>query len=95
MPESVARVATARPAPYMKQLCRHFGHRVEVSFDDERGEIHMATGVCRLAVTAAGELTLTATADDAESLEALSRVIGGHLERFGSRDELVVKWAAA
>jgi uncharacterized protein len=95
MPESVAHVATAKPAPYMKQLCRHFGHRVEVSFDDEQGEIHLASGVCRLAVTSTEELTLTATADDAESLETLSHVIGGHLERFGSRDELVVAWTPA
>jgi len=95
MPRSVARVATAKPAPYMKRLCRHFGHRVEVSFDGELGEIHMATGACRLAVTAPGELAPTATADDAESLERLSRVIGGHRERFGGRDELVVRWTPA
>ena len=36
---SIAHVATAKPGPYMKQLCRHFGHRNEVTFDDERGEI--------------------------------------------------------
>jgi uncharacterized protein len=95
MPENVARVATAKPMPYMKQLCRHFGHKLDVSFDDERGEIHMSTGVCRLAVTGADELTLTATAADDENLATLSRVIGSHLERFGSRDGLVVAWTAA
>jgi hypothetical protein len=79
----------------MKQLCRHFGHKLEVSFDDEHGEIHMSTGVCRLAVTAEAELTLTAIAEDEENLATLSRVIGGHLERFGARDELAVSWSAA
>jgi hypothetical protein len=94
MPSSVARVATSKPSPYLKQLCRHFGHRNEVTFDDEHGEIRLPSGVCRLEVTGADELTLTATATEPESLEALERVIGGHLERFGSRDELSVAWSA-
>jgi hypothetical protein len=79
----------------MKQLCRHFGHRNEVSFDDERGEIRLASGVCELDATAPGELVLTATAQDAEQLEHLERVIGSHLERFGGRDGLSVRFAAA
>ena len=94
MPSSVARVATSKPSPYLKQLCRHFGHRNEVTFDDDHGEIRLSSGVCRLEVTGADELTLTATATETESLEALERVIAIHLERFGSRDELSVAWTA-
>ena len=90
---STAQVATAKPGPYMKQLCRHFGHRNEVTFDDEHGEIHLPSGVCALDATAPATLSLTATAADAESLEQLERVIGVHLERFGSRDELSVSWS--
>ncbi len=93
MPSATAHVATAKPGPYMKQLCRHFGHRNEVSFDDERGEIHLPSGVCSLDATGEGVLVLTATSADAESLEALSRVIGIHLERFGAGDELAVSWS--
>jgi len=94
MPSSTAHVATAKPAPYMKQLCRHFGHRNEVSFDDERGEIRLAAGVCVLDATAPGELVLIATAEDAERLEHLEHVIASHLERFGSGDGLSVAFAA-
>ena len=92
---STAHVATAKPGPYLKQLCRHFGHRNEVAFDDSSGEIHLASGVCSLDARAAAQLELTATAADAESLAALQRTIGGHLERFGSKDELVVSWSGA
>ena len=95
MPTSTAQVATAKPMPYMKQLCKHFGHNNEVAFDDERGEIHLSGGVCRLDARASSSLALSATADDAESLERLTHVIGSHLERFGSRDELAVSWSAA
>jgi uncharacterized protein len=93
MISSTAHVATSKPGPYMKQLCRHFGHKNEVSFDDASGEIVLPTGTCRLDASDAHELVLTATARDDESLEALRRVIGGHLERFASKDELVVDWS--
>jgi hypothetical protein len=93
MPSAIARVATSKPSPYLKQLCRHFGHRNEVTFDDEHGEIHLPSGVCRLEVTGAGELMLTATATEPDSLDALTHVIGSHLERFGSRDGLSVEWS--
>jgi uncharacterized protein len=39
-----------------------------------------------------GVLTLLAAAPDAESLERVQSVLGGHLERFGQRNELVVTW---
>ena len=92
MPSTIARVQTTKPGPYMKQLCRHFGHKSEVTFDDERGEIHLASGICSLDATQPGVLVLTATSEDDERLATLARVIGGHLERFGSRDELSVSW---
>jgi hypothetical protein len=94
MPTSTAHVATAKPGPYLKQLCRHFGHRNEVEFDDSSGQIALASGVCRLDASAPAQLELIATAADAESLAALQRTIGGHLERFGVKDELVVSWSA-
>jgi hypothetical protein len=90
---STAHVATVKPGPYLKQLCRHFGHRNEVEFDDSSGRIQLASGVCKLDARAAAQLELIATAADAESLEALRRTIGGHLERFGVKDELVVSWS--
>ena len=92
---STAQVATAKPTPYMKQLCKHFGHKNEVTFDDVRGEIHLSSGVCTLDASPPAQLALTATAADAESLERLTHVIGSHLERFGTRDELAVSWTAA
>jgi hypothetical protein len=95
MIRSTAHVATAKPGPYLKQLCRHFGHKNEVRFDDLTGEIRLPTGVCSLDASAPAELALVATAADAENLETLQRVIGGHLERFGVKDELMVSWSGA
>jgi hypothetical protein len=95
MLRSTAQVATAKPSPYMKQLCKHFGHKNEVVFDEHSGEIRLSSGVCMLDASAPAQLGLSATAADAENLERLTAVIGGHLERFGVRDELAVSWSPA
>lgn len=88
---SSATVPTARPAPYMKQLCKHFRHKLEVNFDEARGEIRFDFGRCRLDV-AEGALVLVAEAADEPRLERVEQVIADHLERFGRRDELSVRW---
>src|ERR1039458_6109628 len=82
-PWPVQRGSQTRPGPYLKQLCRHFGHRNEVSFDDRSGEIRLPSGVCSLDASAPSQLALIAAAADQESLETLQRVIGGDLERVG------------
>ena len=88
---SRAEVATEKPVPYMRQLCKHFGHKVDASFGDEDGYIQFEFGRCDLH-SSDGRLTLEVTAADAESHERMERVIGSHLERFGRRDELSVAW---
>jgi hypothetical protein len=93
MVRSEARVATSKPAPYMKQLCKHFGHKVEATFDDERGAIHMPMGLCELDATSPDNLHLTLSAEDADQLARLEQVVGSHLERFGRRDALAVSFA--
>jgi uncharacterized protein len=85
-------VATGKPSPYLKQLCRHFGHRLEVSFDDDEGRIAFQDGVCELEAREDG-LLLRALAESGDSLARIERVIGSHLVRFGRRDELRVDWA--
>lgn len=89
-----ANVATAKPAAYMKQLCRHFGHKVRSEWTEESGSITFDYGTCELRV-APDTLVLRTHADDAAAAERLRDVIGSHLERFGRRDELSVNWTAA
>jgi uncharacterized protein len=88
---SSADVATDKPVAYMRQLCKHFGHKVDASFDDDSGHIQFEFGRCELH-TSAGTLRLEVSAADPESHERMERVIGSHLERFGRRDELSVAW---
>jgi uncharacterized protein len=88
---SSADVATVKPVPYMRQLCKHFGHRNDASFGEDSGYIHFDYGRCELRARD-GLLELVVTAGDAKSHERMERVIGSHLERFGARDGLNVAW---
>ena len=89
--KSSADVATDKPVAYMRQLCKHFGHKVDASFGENSGYIQFEFGRCELHASD-GTLRLEVTAPDAESHERMERVIGSHLERFGRRDELSVTW---
>ena len=88
---SHAEVATDNPVAYMRQLCKHFGHKVDASFGEDTGYIQFDFGRCELHANG-GTLTLNVSAGDVESHERMERVIGSHLERFGRRDELAVAW---
>jgi hypothetical protein len=91
MSSSSANIETAQAVRYMKQLCRHFSHRLPVTFDDERGRIQFDFGVCDL-VAGEGVLTLRASADDDEGRARVEEVIARHLERFAHRDPFAVRW---
>lgn len=86
-----AAVATDRPSPYLKQLCKHFRHKRPVQFTDTEGTLTFPFGVCRLQA-AETTLTLVGEAADARAIAFLELVVGGHLERFGRRDALTVTW---
>ncbi|MEU8975143.1 DUF2218 domain-containing protein [Streptomyces monashensis] len=94
MPLAMARVTTARPARYVKQLVSHMGHKADAALaSDGRGTITVASGTCTLTPTP-DRLDLTATAVDAESLARVQDVITRHLVRFATQEELAVEWTA-
>lgn len=88
---SHAEVATDKPVAYMRQLCKHFGHKVESSFNDDSGHIQFEFGRCELRARD-GTLTLDVSAADPGSRQRMESVIASHLERFGRRDGLSVAW---
>jgi uncharacterized protein len=88
---STSRVVTAKAIPYMRQLCKHFGHKHEADYGERSGTIRLPYGLCELQAEDA-ELRLSVSAANAQDLERLEHVIGSHLERFGSRDGLAVAW---
>ena len=92
MPISQAEIATPLASRYLQQLCKHFAHKLPVTFDPRQGRIEFDAGTCELAATA-DLLTLRVAAADAEALAQLEQVVARHLERFAFREQPQVAWA--
>jgi hypothetical protein len=92
---STARVPVERPQRYVKQLVAHLGRKRTTQWlPPDAGTVLWPDGSCGLACEA-GVLLLTATADDADALARVQDTVGRHLERFGARDGLQVRWSPA
>jgi hypothetical protein len=94
VPTSTAVVPTEAAVRYAKQLLAHLGRKnpVEpVAGAPDAGRLLFAygTGTVR---PEDGRLVLEAAAADDESLARVQDVLGRHLERFGARRELSVRW---
>ncbi|TDQ78877.1 hypothetical protein A8950_3339 [Dongia mobilis] len=88
---SLARVATASPARYLGQLCKHFAHRIPAAHDAESGWIEFPFGRCDLA--ADGEvLAMSVAAANDEDLARMEDVIARHLVRFAFREPPEIVW---
>ncbi len=94
MAAATARVGTTLPRRYMTQLCKHFEHRLAVSYDETRGSIAFQAGVCRLAVEP-DALVMTVEAADAAALPQLQDVVARHLVRFAFREPPEIVWQPA
>jgi hypothetical protein len=95
MPTSEARVATTRGTRYLTQLLKHFSHKTQAEWTDERGSVRIGeSGLCTLVVEP-DALVLRAEAADEEGLGRVEHVVGSHLLRFATHDELVVTWTRA
>lgn len=92
MTTTTARVPTASASRYLQQLCKHWSHKFEVSFDAEAGQIMLPFGTTDLR---AGEdaLDIIVTLNDGADPARAQQVIADHLNRFAFREgELEFDW---
>jgi uncharacterized protein len=94
MPTSNTRIPTASGERYLTQLCKHWGHRFEVSLEPGRGRVSFGPDrACSFEADAEG-LRIRLEAADVEALAKLETVVLDHLRRFAFREDLgPVEWA--
>jgi hypothetical protein len=90
--DATAIVFTDMASRYLQQLCKHFGHKLPVSFTPQRGSIVFDFGSCALAASG-NMLSITVTAESEVSLARLKEVVGSHLERFAFREKPAIMWS--
>jgi uncharacterized protein len=94
MPIATASVPTANAAKYMQQLCKHWGHKLEVDLSEERGVVKFPAAVASFEPRHEA-LNVTIEGEDGEAVERMKGVVASHLDRFAFREApLKFDWSA-
>ena len=89
---SIAEIETAQASNDLIRLCKHFAHKLAVTYDDHAGHIPFSVGDCDLSAQG-NRLRLAVKARDQDSLGRLKEVVASHLLRFAFREDLAVRWS--
>ena len=87
MLESAAYLETASGSKYLVQLCKHFAHKIAVSYSESHGECQFACGAAVLDADGEG-LRMAVTAADEDGLARTQAIIESHLVRFAFREKI-------
>ena len=85
---SQAKVETPSGSRYLQQLCKHWSHKFEVTFDANEGFIPFGNDrTCAFHADEAG-LAMRLSAPDEDVMTRFETVVFDHLKRFAFREEL-------
>lgn len=90
-PVSTATISTVEPGRIILRLCKHWGHKFAVSYDDAQGRIELPMGLCLLRVEEGGlsaRLEGTPEADMAH----FEKVVADHAQRMARGETYVWDW---
>jgi uncharacterized protein len=85
MTVATAHVPTTFGAKYLQQLCKHWGHKLEVEFTDGEGTVRFPDAVATLKAGPEA-LTVAVEAADPTTVERMKQVVATHLDRFAFRE---------
>lgn len=86
MKTAQATLKTENGSKYLQQLCKHFGHKIDVEFTETVGKITFPFGPVDLKADE-GSLWIQVTAPDDEGIVRAKDVVDRHLVRFAFREE--------
>lgn len=77
---------TENGSKYLQQLCKHFGHKIEVEYSETKGICHFEMGDANLTADADG-LTIRFELANAAHISGAKSVIDKHLRKFAFRED--------
>lgn len=83
---STGRIETTNASRYLQQLCKHWAHKFDVTFDESQGTVPFPNGAVARMSADPQTLSIAVDAADKESLERMKTVIVEHLDRFAFRE---------
>ncbi|MEZ5882729.1 MAG: DUF2218 domain-containing protein [Paracoccaceae bacterium] len=82
---STAYYPTENASKYIQQLCKHFAHKVEAGYADNRGHAALPPGPAEMIADPAG-LTVRVSAPDLKGIIQARFAIDSHLVTFAHRE---------
>ncbi len=79
------RVATPSGGKYVRQLCKHWSHKLETHVEGDRGTVTFPSATVVLDADSAG-IAISITGASREDIEALPDVVARHIDRFAFRE---------
>ena len=80
-----ANVPTANGGKYVRQLCKHWAHKLDVELEGDTGVVRFPDAVATMA-GGADAIRIELSGIDAETVERMKGVIERHLDRFAFRE---------
>jgi hypothetical protein len=88
-----ATVKTESGGKYVRQLCKHWSHKLETQVEGDTGTVTFPTAVATMAANDTG-IAISITGEDRAAVEQLTGVVANHIDRFAFREApLVYDWA--
>lgn len=87
-----AEAKTENASRYLQQLCKHWSHKFEVTFDPQHGRIPFDADTVCLLDARQDRLDMCLEGADAERVAHLTGVVSDHLKRFAFREALEIEW---
>lgn len=88
------RAKTINGAKYLQRLCKHWSHKFEVEFSENRGQVRFPSAVAVMEASA-DALLVTVETDNTDSIEQIKETVAKHLDRFAFREApLSFEWSA-
>jgi len=91
MPSCHINIKTEHASKYLQQLCKHFAHKVDATYDKLNGFAALPPGPCTLKASDM-ELYIHCQSQDRDKLPMSRAIIETHLEKFAWREEFTFNW---
>ncbi|MEP2533229.1 DUF2218 domain-containing protein [Shimia sp.] len=89
---STARVVVSPALKYLKQLAKHFSHKVDVEIEEDEATVRLSYGYFDLRIDGEDVLVMQTFADTDEHRKRLEHVAASHLLRFAFREPPEISW---
>ncbi len=91
MPNSKVIITTDHASKYLKQMCKHFAHKVDVDFDDFNAAVAFPPGPCQMTASET-ELVISCQSESEKGVAVIQSIIDQHIVKFAWREELELNW---